>query len=605
MNAANILTPLMQRAVMPLMQRAVMISRPVLSNSRTLLTTLAASCLSIAATLSCGAAHGAILSGQVTGADGEPLEGAIITAIDEASKKRVSVYTNPEGSYWLEHADEQPITLRARYFTYKDQFLALEQFQGEPKLNFNLQPATNDEIRKQLPAHVWVERIAKISPDIDREFRIECMMCHQQGNNLARWPTNREQWHQVFDRMAHKNAMVSDDTREKTIDALLAAYSIEDDNDLPRIPPMPKGRETEISMTEWAMPQGTYMHDIAVGPDGLIYGASASDNNIWRLNPKTNQRESLDHVKPAGNSFVGDKLGLHTVLPDPDGESMWFTYAQGNIISRYDIYTDSMKVWNLSYFDGIYPHTIRFDNDGQIWFTITLTNQLGTIDPLTDELRVINLPTRSLLQRVFAWPPVAALVAEIQRRTSYSLVFERELRPIAYGIDVTPDNKIWFSQYNNRRIGYYDKKADEITMIDTPFGGPRRFRSDSRGDLWIPAFTDGRIYKYEPDTERFTGYDLPTGASDSVYAVAVDPIDDTIWGCGSNSDTMLHFDPSTEEFTTYRFPSLVTFCREISFDREGNVWTSYSNSPTVSIEGGVTTIVKLTPQRRALATAAN
>jgi streptogramin lyase len=119
--------------------------------------------------------------------------------------------------------------------------------------------------------------------------------------------------------------------------------------------------------------------------------------------------------------------------------------------------------------------------------------------------------------------------------------------------------------------------------------------------LWIPAFTDGRIYKYEPATEEFTGYDLPTGASDSVYAVAVDPIDDTIWGCGSNSDTMLHFDPVTETFTTYRFPSLVTFCREISFDKNGDVWTSYSNSPTVSIEGGVTKIVKLSPPRDGIA----
>ena len=28
----------------------------------------------------------------------------------------------------------------------------------------------------------------------------------------------------------------------------------------------------------------------------------------------------------------------------------------------------------------------------------------------------------------------------------------------------------------------------------------------------FPAFTDGRIYKYEPDIDEFTGYDLPTGA---------------------------------------------------------------------------------------------
>jgi virginiamycin B lyase len=536
-------------------------------------------------------------SGVVTNESGESLEGAIVTVIDKQLNKKYSVYSDANGRYQADYGAENPVEIRARYFTYIDKVQAIGENPQDTTINFQLEPASNDQIRQQLPSHVWVERIAKISPEIDREFRIECMMCHQQGNNIARWPTDREQWHTVFDRMAHKNAMVSDDTRERTINALLAAYTVENDDDVPRIPAMPKGKETELSVTEWPIAPGTIMHDIAVGPDGLIYAASGGDNIIYRLNPKTSEREKLEHVTPPGNDFVGDALGLHTVLPGPDGQSMWFTYAQGNIVSRYDIPSDTMKVWNLSYFDGIYPHTMRFDNDGQLWFTVTLTDQLGTIDPDTQELKIIDLPKRSWMQTLYSWPPIAGIVAQIQRTTSFSLVFEKELRPIAYGIEVTPDNKVWFSQYNNRRIGYYDKQTGEFTMIDTPFGGPRRFRADSQGNLWIPAFTDGRIYKYEPDADKFTGYDLPTGASDSVYAVAVDPIDDTVWGCGSNSDTMLHFDPKTEEFTTYRFPSLVTFCREISFDKEGNVWTSYSNVPSSSIEGGVTAIVKLDIQR--------
>lgn len=541
-----------------------------------------------------GLINAAMISGAVTGDQGQPLEGAIVTFIDEPSNSKSSVYSNAQGRFEFECSATDSVQIRARYFTYQDQFQTVDA-SSDANVNFSMQSASNDEIRQQLPAHVWVERIARISPDIDREFRIECMMCHQQGNNIARWPQNAEQWHSVFDRMAHKNAMVADDTREQTIEALLAAYSVTDDNDVPRIPSMPKGYETAMTVTEWPMDPGTFMHDIAVGPDGWIYGASARDNQIWRLNPETDERQMLDHVKPEGNDMIGDALGLHTVLPDPNGESMWFTYAQGNIISRYDIASDSMKVWNLSYLDGIYPHTMRFDHDGQIWFTITLTNQLGTIDPQTQELVILDMPTRTWMQSLFNWPPVAAVAAQIQQKTSYSLVFERELRPIAYGIDVTPDNKVWFSQYNNRRIGYYDKHADEFTMVDTPFGGPRRFRTDSKGDLWIPAFTDGKIYKFKPDSGEFTGFDLPTGPSDSVYAVAINPADDTVWGCGSNSDTMLKFDPKTEQFTTYRFPSIVTFCREIAFDGKGNVWTSYSNSPTSTIEGGVTTIVRLTP----------
>lgn len=533
--------------------------------------------------------------GVVTNSKGEKLEGAIVSVVDKTLKKRVSVYTNSNGEYQLNYDSQNPVRLRARYFAYIDTFASpAGAADATQAINFTLSQASNEQLRQQLPAHVWVERIAKISPEIDREFRIECMMCHQQGNAIARWPQNREQWLTVFARMAHKNAMVLDDTREKTIAALLAAYAIEDDDDVPRVPEMPRGKATEMTVTEWAMAPGTFMHDIAVGPDGWVYGASGTDNEIWRLNPETAERQALSHVKPGPKAMVGDGLGLHTVLPGADGKSMWFTYAAGNIVSRYDIASDTMKVWDLSYLDGIYPHTLRFDNDGQVWFTITLTNQLGTINPETDELEVIDLPTRNFWQSLYAWPPLSGLVAQIQRNTSFSLVFEREMRPIAYGIEVTPDNKVWFSQYNNRRIGYYEKQTGELKVIDTPFSGPRRFRSDSKGNLWIPAFTDGRIYKYEPASGEFTGFDLPTGASDSVYAVAVDPKDDSVWGCGSNSDTMLHLEPESGEFTVYRFPSIVTFCREISFDSQGNIWTSYSNSPTSSIEGGTTSIVRLT-----------
>ena len=569
------------------------------SNASILSSFLAIVLLSLSATVDAGN-----FSGRITGQEGNPLEGAIVTLIDSQANKSHSVYTNADGRYQVNYQSESPLQLRVRYFTYDDALLAIDNPDGDAEIDVTLEAATNSTIRQQLPAHVWAERIAATSPEMDREFRIECMMCHQQGNNLGRWPTTREQWHEVFDRMAHKNAMVSEDTREKTISVLLEAYQVSDDQDLPRIPEMPSGKATTATITEWRMAPGGIMHDVAYGPDGLVYGAGTRGNQVWRLNPDTSEREEMTHIHPGPSPMTGEALGLHTVFRGPDGESMWFTYAQGNKLTRYDIASDTVKVWDLSYFDGIYPHTIRFDQDGQVWFTITLTNQLGTINPDTDEIEVINLPTRNWLQTLFAWPPVAGLVAQIQQNSSFSFVFERELRPIAYGIDVTPDGKIWFSQYNGRRIGSYDKATGEIYVVDTPFGGPRRFRADSNGDLWIPAYTDGRIYKYEPATNEFTGYDIPTGTGDSIYAVAVDPIDDTIWGCGSNSDTMLHFDPESEQFTTYQLPSLVTYCREISFDPDGNVWTSYSNAPSASIEGGATVIARLIPKRQLEATTA-
>ena len=74
---------------------------------------------------------------------------------------------------------------------------------------------------------------------------------------------------------------------------------------------------------------------------------------------------------------------------------------------------------------------------------------------------------------------------------------------------------------------------------------------------------------------------------------AIDQRDDTIWLCGTNSDTLIHFDPRTEQFSTYLLPSRVSFTRELEVDAEGNVWTTTSNLPYYQMEGGQGKVVRL------------
>jgi streptogramin lyase len=174
-----------------------------------------------------------------------------------------------------------------------------------------------------------------------------------------------------------------------------------------------------------------------------------------------------------------------------------------------------------------------------------------------------------------------------------SVVADAELSPVPYGIDITPDGKVWFTQFNNRRIGNIDPATEEITVIDTPFYGPRRMRADSQGILWIPSYNSGQFYRYDPATQTFSAFDVPTGPGDMIYALAIDPRDDSVWLCGTNSDTILHFDPQTTQFETYQMPTRVSFTRELEVDEAGNVWTSISNMPFYQVEGMRGKIVKL------------
>jgi sugar lactone lactonase YvrE len=80
------------------------------------------------------------------------------------------------------------------------------------------------------------------------------------------------------------------------------------------------------------------------------------------------------------------------------------------------------------------------------------------------------------------------------------------------------------------------------------------------------------------------------------YALHVERTTDTVWICGTNSDTMIRFEPETERFTVYPLPTRVTYTREVDFDAEGRVWTSNSNGPSWQIEGGLPKVTRIDPR---------
>ena len=79
------------------------------------------------------------------------------------------------------------------------------------------------------------------------------------------------------------------------------------------------------------------------------------------------------------------------------------------------------------------------------------------------------------------------------------------------------------------------------------------------------------------------------------YALNVDRRTDTVWICGTNSDSLIRFEPERERFTVYPLPTRVTYTREIDFDEQGRIWTSNSNMPTWQIEGAHPRVLRLDP----------
>jgi virginiamycin B lyase len=134
-----------------------------------------------------------------------------------------------------------------------------------------------------------------------------------------------------------------------------------------------------------------------------------------------------------------------------------------------------------------------------------------------------------------------------------------------------------------------------VTMIATPFTGPRRLRSDAEGNLWIGGFPESAIARYEPKTGRFTRFDLPVVplGSDTPYALNVDKKRGIVWVNGNQSDALHALDIKTQAWRSVPLPRRVSFTRDIEIAEDGTVYTSTSNFPSWHTEGGQPTLIRV------------
>jgi virginiamycin B lyase len=562
--------------------------------------------------------------GTVRDTSGAPVSGALVTAENYAIRRATTVYTDDAGAYRLPPLDSGIYELRVRRIGYRDlQEVGVRLRPGENAVALKVERETDPQaLAWQLPASRWMPLLLeRLSSDAKREeFTRQCTYCHQQGSWATRVPRSREDWEKILTLMGRMGGILSSDLRAELPGAFNAAYA--DSNYLAELtkpkfvpPPWPRGAGLSAVITEWDIGhEASMQHDLVVHPDGRIYSVDTNQDQLYRLDPRTNERKAWPIPRgdsPLGGAFAGTGAVLapnsnahvapHSLQVAPDG-SIWMTLCLGNKIARFDPRTEQWKV--IEQQSGLYPHTLRFDHRGRVWYTLAVSNQIGMIDPASGEQRTFRLPSRTWSQEIavravplFLWLAKLVPVEDLPSGEGVTL-------PVPYGIDIAPDGGVWFSQLNERRIGRLDPDSGVIEMFDTPFPGPRRLRFDSAGNLWIPGFSAGVVARFDPRRREFKTWKLPIQGVETPYALNVDLRTDTVWICGTNSDTLIRFRPQSEEFTVYPMPTRVTYTREIDFDDHGGVWASNSNFPTWQIEAAGPKLIRLQPERSREATVA-
>ena len=520
-------------------------------------------------------------SGSVQTALGKAVRGATVTLLDAELEKTISVYSQADGSFSLPAVPRRDYTLRARLLGMEDTVVALEaDAEGEQSLVMK----TAADLTEQRPANDRLSQLHWEDEGDALNFRMMCTFCHQVGTQGFRSPEEPVDWEVMVTRMDGFKGLYKH-TQEALVDKLVSTYGPDAEGEWAdwQAPEAPEGDVLLASVTEWSMGKenDTMVHDLEVGRNGKVYIVDMTSDVLAELDPETGERSN--YTFPGGKDYFSTDppvKGPHSIEVAPNGD-LWVTLALSGEMAKFDPETKEFQVFSGAPAPrkrGGYPHTLRVAADGKkVWWTDAALG-VASIDTESFEVKFYKLPSADQVQGGGA---------------------RGEARGVTpYGIDLAPDGKVWYTKLNGQRVGRIDPtKADgdpeQIKEWEPPVHGPRRLHVAADGLVWVPGWASGDIASYDEAKDEWKVYDLPHGVNSLPYALNIHPQTGDIWICGTGSDSMIRFDPKTESFSEYRMPTRVTYTREIEFDDEGNIWVCNSNYPVRHVENGRGSIIKL------------
>ncbi len=258
-------------------------------------------------------------------------------------------------------------------------------------------------------------------------------------------------------------------------------------------------------------------HDPALAPDGSLWYTGQGANKLGRLDPKTGEFKEYPLKTP--NS------GPHGLVADNDG-NIWFTAISGGYVGKLNPKTGEIAEYRAENGVEIDPHTPVFDHDGILWFTNEQTNFIGRLDPKTGKMTLTRVPT-----------PHA----------------------VPYGIVILPNNAPIFCEFGANKLASIDPRTMTIHEYTLPSAGarPRRIALAPDGTIYYTDYARGYLGHFDPSAGALVKeWMSPGGADSNPYGIAITH-DGEVWysESGVHPNTLVHFDPKSESFSTEPIPS--------------------------------------------------
>ncbi len=311
--------------------------------------------------------------------------------------------------------------------------------------------------------------------------------------------------------------------------------------------------------------------------DVTIGGTTGDEGNVISGNEASGVLISGPHAA-AQFATPTTPSGPTGIATGPDG-NLWFTETTADKIGTLDVTTGMVSEYAIPTAASS-PTGIATGPNGNLWFTETRANQIGEITT-TGAVTEFPIPTRnSGPTGIVAGPGgnlwfTEASANQIGEITTTGAVTEFRI-PTANsgptGIALGSDGNLWFTETRASQIGMINPATGVITefRIPTANSSPTGIATGPDHNLWFTETGANQIGEINPVTHNFAEFAIPTASSSPTGIVAGS--DGDLWFTESSANQIGAISPTTHDFREYAITTASSGASGIALGPDGNLW---------------------------------
>jgi virginiamycin B lyase len=492
-------------------------------------------------------APGVALTGQVSSAEEDKMEGVLVSAKKAGSTITITVVSNQQGRYQFPAAKLEPgqyfLSIRAIGYDLDGPKTVEVAPQRTTAADLKLRKAQDPA--SQLTNAEWIAGVPGTQQQ--KTTLLSCVGCHT-VERIVRSKYDTDGFVETLKRMsgyvnqstplrpqirlgARDTALVGEEQArvQRTQAEWLSTINLSSSSTwgFPlKMFSRPKGKATRVIITEYDLPRPTIEpHDVIVDAEGMAWYSNFGEQTLGKLDPKTGKVTEYPVPEPK----KGSPTGALSLRSDKDG-NLWLGLMYQASIAKFDRKTEKFQIWTV-------PPELNKDNtqinmtspksytvDGKLW---TQNNGFAGVHRV--DLKSGKWET---------WDPFK----------------ESPRGHNIYDVIADSQNNAYFTDIGKEHIGRIDAKTGKITLYPTPTpsSGPRRGMMDAQERLWFGEYRGNKIAMFDTKSEKFQEWALPTPWSNP-YDVTVDKNDEA-WTGSMLNDRITRLDTRTGQFTEYLLP---------------------------------------------------